>query len=278
MVWCSVSTDLDRRNVGAYVLGILDPDEALAFEEHLVGCDGCAAEVEALLPTALLLGDVSPNQAIVLHMIQENTDAPVSRPADLVRRAVAGTSALHRKQRPVPRHGQPEVTGPDRRLRVRAGIAAALVALAGFVAGTLFSGGEPSGDAAAAPAVVGASATAGPPTVEVAASEQFDVTDPRTGVHAVMVVIEGSWGSQISLTLGGVHGPLRCDLVAVSHSGQSTVVASWSVHAPGYGIPAEPELLTVHATTAIPLSDTDDYAVRAVAADGTRSTLVTMPV
>src|SRR6185436_13128 len=71
--WCSMSTDASRRNVGAYVLGILDADEMTTFEAHLADCDTCAAEVERLLPAALALGEVSPNQAIALHMIHDES-------------------------------------------------------------------------------------------------------------------------------------------------------------------------------------------------------------
>ena len=36
-----------KGQAGAYVLGSLDPDERVAFETHLAGCDECLAEVRA---------------------------------------------------------------------------------------------------------------------------------------------------------------------------------------------------------------------------------------
>jgi anti-sigma factor RsiW len=279
-----MATDTSHGSVGAYVLGVLEADGMTAFEEHLAECDVCAAEVEGLLPTALMLADVSPNQAIVLHVIQSPDVpevAPKERvgPSDLVRRAVARTSALHRRQRPTPRHGQSVATGLSRRTAVLTGAAATVLAVVAFTAGNVFAGGgtDPVAQGGPPPSP---SAAAGLSTssIQVVPSERFDVNDPRTGVHAIMSVTEASWGSQISLTLGGVRGPLRCDLVAVGTDGVSTVVASWSVHAPGYGIPEDPEVLTVEATTVIGLHDTRNYVIRATAPDGTRSTLVTMPV
>jgi hypothetical protein len=279
-----MATDTAHSNVGAYVLGLLEAEEMTAFEEHLVDCESCVAEVEGLLPTALSLTDVSPNQAIVLHVIQSPELPPPARPrervtpSDLVRRAVARTSVLHRRQRPIPRHGQSVAPAPSRRSAGLLVAAATMVAVLAFTAGTKFAGAGAGTDPVAhgsAPSGAGGTSTS---SIQVAPSERFDVTDPRTGVHALMSVAETSWGSQISLTLGGVRGPLRCDLLAVGADGVSTVVASWSVHVPGYGIPEEPELLTVAATTAVGLHDTHDYVIRATAPDGARSTLVTMPV
>jgi Putative zinc-finger len=279
-----MATDTAHSSVGAYVLGLLEPDEMTAFEEHLVDCDACVAEVEGLLPTALTLTDVSPNQAIVLHVIQSPDLPSPARPwervtpSDLVRRAVARTSAVHRRQRPTPRHGQLVAPGPSRRRTGLLVAAATVVAVIAFTAGTQFGGAGAGGGPVAQGGPPSAAGLSTSSSIQVPPTEQFDVTDPRTGVHAIMSVAETSWGSQISLTLGGVHGPLRCDLVALGTDGVSTVVASWSVHAPGYGIPEDPELLTVEATTAIGLHDTHDYVIRATAPDGTRSTLVTMPV
>jgi hypothetical protein len=288
-----MATDTSRRNVGAYVLGLLEADETLAFEDHLVTCDTCASEVEELLPTALQLGEVSPNQAVVLHMIQgtdpvepaavprpglsrrpvPRTSTPFAGTTDLVRRALARTTALHRRERPTPRHGQTGPPGPSsRRKGVLTAVSAAGVFLA-FIVGTQFSSGsETSPPSGSAPTVNG-SAT------PIEHGRQFDITDARSGVHAVMAVADASWGSQIWLTLGNVHGPLRCELVAVGKDGVSTVVASWRVPTPGYGIAEEPEPLTIQAATSILLRDTRDFLVRAVGSEGgTPFVLVTMPV
>jgi putative zinc finger protein len=361
-----MATDASRRNVGAYVLGILDPDEMTAFEAHLADCDTCAAEVEALLPTALAMGDMSANQAIALHMIQDaelpdpdlldppapqrirrrpvpGSDAgtPGSRvgggapagsaslaaagagagpaggpggagprlgptlgaslsrrlrtgpgpsrasprprqsgPSELLRRTLARTSALHRKPPAQPRHGQATPTRPGRRFGVLGGAGVAVAMLLAFVVGAKVGGGsDPIAQGAITPPVASAPAGLTASASDGVHGRQFDVTDPATGVHAVMSVADASWGSQISLILGGVHGPLRCDLVAIGLDGVSTVVASWSVHAPGYGIPEEPEPLLLQAATARTLAETREFRIRALRSDGgAPSVLVTLTV
>ena len=52
----SMPTDPSHGDAGAYALGALEPASAAAFEAHLIGCDACADEVEALLPVVGLMG------------------------------------------------------------------------------------------------------------------------------------------------------------------------------------------------------------------------------
>ncbi|MEU5367248.1 zf-HC2 domain-containing protein [Streptomyces sp. NPDC005925] len=40
-----------HRDVGAYALGVLDEAEAFRFEDHLLDCAGCTAQVTAFAPT-----------------------------------------------------------------------------------------------------------------------------------------------------------------------------------------------------------------------------------
>ena len=50
-------------DVGCYVLGSLDPAERATFEEHLVECDVCRAELVSLAGLPGLLSQVSPQEA-----------------------------------------------------------------------------------------------------------------------------------------------------------------------------------------------------------------------
>ncbi len=53
----------DRRgDLGAHLLGILDPTEAAELEAHLSGCDSCAAEMAELAGLADLLALVDPDR------------------------------------------------------------------------------------------------------------------------------------------------------------------------------------------------------------------------
>ncbi|WP_326796147.1 zf-HC2 domain-containing protein [Streptomyces sp. NBC_01808] len=49
-------------DVGAYAIGALEHDEAERFEEHLAGCERCAAALAELVPVAGMLADVPPPQ------------------------------------------------------------------------------------------------------------------------------------------------------------------------------------------------------------------------
>ncbi len=62
------------------------------------------------------------------------------------------------------------------------------------------------------------------------------------------------WGTQVTLDLGRMRGPLDCELVAVSKAGERWVVTGWSVPVPGYGIPGHPADLLVRGGTSIPVA------------------------
>src|ERR1044072_2471651 len=53
--------DQQHAAVGAYALGVLDPADAARFEEHLIGCDRCAAELDGLMGIPPLLADYATN-------------------------------------------------------------------------------------------------------------------------------------------------------------------------------------------------------------------------
>ena len=48
-------TEPEHTDLGAYVLGLLEPDEAESFEEHLLGCDRCTAELDEFSDLPALL-------------------------------------------------------------------------------------------------------------------------------------------------------------------------------------------------------------------------------
>jgi hypothetical protein len=105
----------------------------------------------------------------------------------------------------------------------------------------------------------------------------LQVTDPQTGVHAVLAVADAPWGSLIWLTLDTVYGPLRCELVAIGHDDTSAVVASWLVPEPGFGVEGSPDPLTIQSTTAIRLNEIRELVVRtAPSSGGTATVLVTL--
>jgi anti-sigma-K factor RskA len=121
-------------DVGAYVLGALEPDEAAAFEAHLAGCETCRRDVADLrvaadaLPVSVPI--VSPPPALKTRIM-----AVVEQEAELLESAGRGAD-------------RPRAARPRRRLldwltRPAVALACALVLLAGGgLAGALLSGGD----------------------------------------------------------------------------------------------------------------------------------------
>ncbi|MFF2543944.1 anti-sigma factor family protein [Kitasatospora sp. NPDC058063] len=189
----------EHADVGAYVLGLLEPAEQTAFELHLADCPQCAEQVAELGPVEPMLAEY----AATARAAGTDPAGPAPQPDPrLLDRLVA------------------EVGSTRRRGRIRR-LVLALAATAMVAAG---------------PAVTAAVLTAehAPPAV-VAMAEQFSATDPSTGAHATVGLDGAAWGTRVSLQLSGVQGPLTCRLVAVSRTGEQQTVTSWSVPASGYG-------------------------------------------
>ena len=137
--------------VGAYVLGALEPEEAAAFERHLAGCDACRREVADLRVAA----DALPVSVPI-----------VSPPPALKERimAVAGQEAelLQAAGREADRPPAAAAARPRRRLldwlsRPAVALACALILLGGGgLAGALLSGGEDARTVVATTAAPGA--------------------------------------------------------------------------------------------------------------------------
>jgi anti-sigma factor RsiW len=120
------------------------------------------------------------------------------------------------------------------------------VALGAAAAVVLVGGGIGVGIAAAP------GGTAPPPAI---AGQLHSATDPGTGVAGTVGLQAKAWGTQVTLDLSKVHGPVECQLVAVSKTGERRVVMSWLVPAPGDGVPGHPAHLVIQGGTSIPRSD-----------------------
>jgi anti-sigma factor RsiW len=130
------------------------------------------------------------------------------------------------------------------RWQVAVGAAASVVAL---------GGGAAIGLAVASPHAQ----VAGP----VLTGGQHTATNAATGVTGTVGLVAKAWGTQVTLDLADVHGPLECQLIAVSKTGAQKVVTGWFVPAPGDGVPGHPAHLVVQGGTAIPLTDLARFEV-----------------
>ena len=103
---------------GAYALDALDDEERRQFEEHLAGCETCAAEVTGLTATAARLGA-----------------AAAVRPPESFHRAVTARVRSTRQLPPLPSVGDGGLSPRLRRARARSrvlmAVAAALLVAAG---------------------------------------------------------------------------------------------------------------------------------------------------
>ncbi|MEV7774643.1 zf-HC2 domain-containing protein [Kitasatospora sp. NPDC086791] len=209
-------------DAGAYVLGLLEPAEHAAFEQHLATCPQCAEQVAELGFVEPLLAEYASSAKAA----GRDPAGPAPHPdPQLLDRLVAEVGSVRRR-------------GRVRRL-VLALAATAMVA--------------------AGPAITAAVLTADNAPAVIAVAEQFSATDPATGAHAAVGVDGTTWGSRVSMQLSGVRGPLTCSLVAVSHSGGQQTVNTWTVPAGSYG---NDGVLRTTGGAALQPGDIDHFEVR----------------
>ncbi|GAA4723050.1 zf-HC2 domain-containing protein [Phytohabitans rumicis] len=255
-------------DVGAYALGLLEPDELAAYERHLRGCADCTRTLAGLDPLVQLLGTVDAASLVAAtgagmgHRFPERPPEPV---VTLV-------------QRPRPAH-------PYTRRLTLAAAAAAVVVLVGLVTYVARSSvhtpviplAEPPPGAAAAtattappprtaPASNRPAATTSPPrrntgpepspprrtpastptptpgasatdTIKVGPAggngnaERYDGSDPATGTTAQVEVVPTAAGADVTLTLAHLSGPREGTLLAVTTKGTTETALRWRIPA-----------------------------------------------
>jgi hypothetical protein len=241
-----MSSQVEHTDVGAYALGLLEAGDRLAFEAHLQGCGACQAELRDLTGTAGALfelggGAAQPGAAPGRAGGADEPSAPPAPVIDMVRR----------KRR------------ADRRFRRAAyvlGAAAAGVALAaGIGIGTTMNDEGP---------------VQKPPPTQAITGERFQASNASTGASGTVGLVDKGWGTQVSLELRGIRGPLKCHLEAVAEDGERSVVAGWSVPNEGYGVPDQPKPLTMQGGTGLARQQINRFEVRL----DSGGTLLTIPL
>jgi hypothetical protein len=243
-------SNVDHMDVGAYALGVLSDWEASRFEMHLAGCAACARELEELTLVSSLLSHVDGNSISVVEEYGRD-----GRAFDRMLNVVS----MERRR--------------ARTRRVMSMAAAFVLVAAGITYGLVgvspFNGGG------------GASGVQGqPPTGRVQPLEvPNEATDKATGAHAKVWLKQDAWGTGVTLKLDHVKGPHTCQLVAVSKSGGSEPVMSWTVGPAGYGSSmAKPDPLTISGSTAMKRSDIVSFEIRVTDGDAPRNPLLTIPI
>jgi hypothetical protein len=255
----------DHMDVAAYALGVLDPQDAERFEEHLATCWACAAELETMVPVVGMLSGIDGEAMAALE--QTHTD-----PALLDRTLVA-------------------VRRDRRRTRMRQVFAAAAAVvvfggLSGVGMAGVFGGGDDKPLPQAEPTLTApvtappASEPSDPNDPNVGGNEQegdqHNAVDPGTGVKTTMWLASKEYGTQIDLQLTRLPGPRTCRLVVFRKNATSEVVSTWSVPGGGYGTNTNQLPLELSASTSAPLKDIEKIQVQSVDVNGIASPLVTV--
>ncbi|GAA1154004.1 hypothetical protein F4556_001479 [Kitasatospora gansuensis] len=217
-------------DVGAYVLGLLEPEEMAEFAAHLADCARCTAEAEELSGLEPLLAEYA-------DAVRPAADAAPG--GELLERMVAEVTAVRRTSR-------------TRRLFLVA--AAVAVLIAGPLVGASLSGDGGSGTPVAH--------STSPAQDLIDHGTLRTATDRTTGAVATVALEDKKWGTHVALRLGGVKGPLSCSLIAVTRDGRSQTVTSWAVPEAGYGLPAQQDALVTHGGIGFPATQIDHFEVR----------------
>lgn len=113
-----------------------------------------------------------------------------------------------------------------------------------------------------------------PAATSILTGQRHTATNPANGVRGTVGLVAKAWGTQVTLDLADVRGPLECQLVAISRGGERRIVTGWLVTAPGDGVPGHPAHLLVQGGTAISLASLARFEV--IVVNG--PTLLTIPV
>jgi hypothetical protein len=194
----------DHSQLGAYVLGGLEPDEIREVDEHLSGCASARAELGELEEMKAFLGEVPPEAFL---------DGP---PAD-------GDLLLQRTLREVrataPVTAAPPPARPTRRPALRSRwwlVAAAVLVVAGAVGGGVAIGRQTVDQPVAA-------------DTTPAGSKQVTVTDASTGVTMATTVEPRTGWSWVVVNVSGLKAGDECEMLVTDTSGRTYVAGSWVV-------------------------------------------------
>ena len=221
----------------AYVLGALSPAERREFEEHIATCPSCRAAVSELAALPGLLAQLSPADAAILAMADDESPEAIEAPAS----NAAQTSLIE--------DGPPSTLLPKmiRKARTRrrlvvaavAGIAAAVILVIGGVAaatGLLPLRNDPQ-RVAFSPVV---------PSAMVA------VADVIPGQDGTEIKVECQYGEVNEPTPGAGHETYS--IFVVDRSGNASEIKEW---------PATPnKLMRPSGTTPLRASEIADLEIR----------------
>jgi hypothetical protein len=204
----------DHAQLGAYTLGVLEPDEVQAVDAHLAACAECRRELAEIAAMKDLLGEVPPEAFL---------DGPPD--SDIL---------LQRTLRQV--RTERARSGRFRTTLVAAGVVA--FAAATMAAGVLVGrqtaptiGAEPPPPV---PSATSAAPTVSPPAPTPSGVRTLTGTDPVTGATMTVALTPAAGWVRVHANVGGIPAGKQCVLQVVPAGGGAPVTAgSWLVSPKG---------------------------------------------
>ncbi|HWF81550.1 MAG TPA: hypothetical protein VN695_13290 [Streptosporangiaceae bacterium] len=111
---------------------------------------------------------------------------------------------------------------------------------------------------------LGLAPTKAQPVVLSVVGTRHSATNLTTGLRGVVGLAAKPWGTQVTLKLSKVRGPLDCQLIAVSDTGLRRILVGWRVPPAGYGVPSHPAPLLIVGGTSIPKQDLSAIEIQVV--------------
>jgi anti-sigma factor RsiW len=199
-----MTTEQDYRvAIGAYVLGGLEPHEAIELEAHLGGCPDCQQELAEFSDTAAQLALV-PRDLLAQALEGHAAPAPAGPTDDLL---------LQRTLRQV----RAEQTGSRRRRWLAVAAAVCALVAAPVITAVAVSNGD------------GGQTIASAPTPSVAAGRTVQASDAATGVSGVATLSSAPWGTKLQAKFTGEPHGATCQLLVISKAGERQVAGTWVV-------------------------------------------------
>lgn len=196
------AVEQEHTQLGAYVLGALDPAEAVEFERHLATCAQCRFELKDFGALREALDEVPPEAFL---------DGPPEGGDLLLQRTLRRIRAEEEQAAPAESAAAPSRGSSRRGLAIAAAAVVAAVALGGGV----FIGRQTAPEPAQQVAVPG--------TRDVAA------TNAATGASLTASVIPAAGWVKVHVAVKGIPAGEKCKLVVTDKTGAKWDAGSWLV-------------------------------------------------
>ena len=193
-------------DLGAYVLGALDQDEARELAAHLADCAECQAQLDDLTAMKDSLGELPPEAFL---------EGP---PED-------GELLLHRTLRRV-RQEKNTTLLTRRVVTTAAAVVAVAIALGGGVLLGKNGGSGQTGQAVSTPATIA-------PTTTTPIAGTHVVSAVQDGVRINAVITPAAGWIKVNASVTGIPAGQKCKIIVVSKSGDQEVAGSWLVSQAG---------------------------------------------